>query len=244
MLAACAGLVALACGADDTSSGSGDSSATTRELDISGEGATTTTQAGEVVLLDEPQVSPLPAGTYRTDIFEPAFTFTVADGLHLVYQAEFRIELSRSTTVLDPSEFGMSVERLEGYSIPDDPLVPWGEEPAALPLPDDVVGWLTEREHVETSPPEPVEVGGLEGSTFTYQVGDLPDGTCPLSDCLVFLLPPDWEWSVHDEHDAGRMWILESDDGPLLIDAFVAAGEDVEAFLATADQIVDSIEFG
>lgn len=257
ILALLFGVLALSCSSEDGASGQRQVRESTRatttepahELDLSGGDSPSTAPDGEPVDLNESMLSPLPAGTYRTGVFEPAFTFTVPDGLHLLVQLPYGLGLAPDpTATIDVDADVFSVSRLEDVQVQQPVLPDPGEEAVPVPVPDDIVGWLTDIEYLKTSAPEPVTVGGLEGMVLDFTV-DLPDDRGPCTPILVrcillFHHTPTGVWTFFPDDKIARIWVLDSDREPVLIIAETTPGTDADKFLDEAEQIVSTIDFG
>lgn len=257
ILALLFGVLALSCSAEDEASGQrqehGSTPATTteptHELDLSGGDSPSTAPAGEPVDLNESVLSPLPGGTYRTGVFKPAFTFTVPDGLHLLVQLPYGLGLAPDpTATIDVDADVFSVSRLEDVQVQDPVLPDPGEKAVLVPVPDDIVGWLTDIAYLKTSTPEPVTVGGLEGMVLDFTV-DLPDDRAECTPILVscillFHHTPSGVWTFYPDNKIVRMWVLDSDREPVLIIAETTPRTDADEFLDEAEEIVSTIDFG
>ena len=113
-------------------------------------------------------------GTYRSEEFEPSFSFKVGEGwtnlppemsddLALVWGQTGFLRFFKAQEVSKPTE---------RYEVVD--------------APKDLVGWLRRHPYLRTSTPEPVEVGGIKGERLDVVVGDLPEdhvGACG-PDCV------------------------------------------------------------
>src|SRR3712207_3237225 len=118
-------------------------------------------------LPEDPQA--LRPGTYRSEEFEPSFSFKVGerwtnlppempDDLALVWGQTRFLGFFKAQGVYKPTERYEQVD-----------------------APKDLVGWLRRHPHLRISTPEPVEVGGIEGERLDVVVGDLPEdhvGAC------------------------------------------------------------------
>lgn len=252
-------VIALSCGSEggegaasdqrgDSESTATDTTETTLELDISGGDSRSTLPTGDPVDLDDPVLSPLAGGTYRTGIFEPAFTFTVPDGLHLLTQVPYGLGLAPDPTALiDLDAKVFSATRLEDVQVPVPVIREPGEEKAWGPLPEDIVGWLTDIEVLEITASAPVTVGGLDGTVLDFTV-DLPDDSSPCTPinvpCVIlFRHSPTGVSTFYPDNQIVRMWVLESAREPVLLIAESPPTADAQKWLDTGAEIVSTIEF-
>jgi hypothetical protein len=126
------------------------------------------------VACGEPEVAkprPLPEdareldpGTYRTEEFEPAFSFGVGEGwTNLPLEKPDNLALLRGQSVLLGFFKARKVYKpYESYGV--------------VEAPDDLVGWLRRHPYLRTSAPRTVTVGGIEGRRIDVTVvGDLPE---------------------------------------------------------------------
>lgn len=124
---------------------------------------------------------PLAPGTYYTSLFEPTFTYTVAEGWHLFAETEAVVFLGRdvgserqglSVTILSPA-------RADAVVL-GDPISQRDESDAvvlrrSLRMPDDYIAYLAEQDELTVSEVEPATLLGQEGSGATVAVTDRPD---------------------------------------------------------------------
>jgi hypothetical protein len=104
----------------------------------------------------------LEPGTYRTEEFQPAFSFKVGEGwTHLLPEKPDDLALARGQT-------GLRFFKVREVFKPD-------ERYEVVEAPNDLVGWLRRHPYLRTSAPEPVKVGGIEGQRFDVSVGDVPE---------------------------------------------------------------------
>ena len=100
-------------------------------------------------------------GTYRTEEFEPAFSFRVGEGwTYLPPEKPDDLALARE-------QIGLRFFKVRDVYKPNEGLVE---------APDDLVGWVRRHPYLRTSAPQAVTVGGIEGQRSDVVVGDLPDG--------------------------------------------------------------------
>src|SRR5215207_2058735 len=111
------------------------------------------------------EAKPLRPGQYRTEEFEPSFSFRVGKGWKNDPPETFDVVLLGK----EPGGFGaVNVQRVYEPSKSGNPIV--------VHTPKDLVGWLEHHPYLKTSDPEPVSVGGVEGLQLDVAVAkDLPE---------------------------------------------------------------------
>jgi hypothetical protein len=187
----------------------------------------------------------LPPGQYRTEEFEPSFSFHVGKGWKNDPPEAFDgLFLSRGGTggwgavnvqrVYEPSKSGL---------------------PIVANTPEDLVGWLEHHPYLKTSDPEPVSVGGVEGQQLDVDVAkDLPEdyhsGTCspiakPEEECVDLFrvsTPPPISIS---EGDKGRLIVLQNElSGQTVAVGYASPSTYFEGFAPEAQKVIDTVEWG
>src|SRR5687767_3597411 len=119
----------------------------------------------------------LRTGVYRTEEFEPSFTFRVGEGWSsLPPEDSHTLVIARGETatllvflnvqeVYKPTRTGT---------------------PNLVEAPKNMVGWFQQHPYLHTDKPEPVTVGGVKGEQFDVVVEDVPEdysGVCG-ADCV------------------------------------------------------------
>jgi hypothetical protein len=125
----------------------------------------------------------LQPGEYRTEEFEPSFSFRVGKGWENDAPEAFDVLL------LGQKTGGMGAVNVQRVYEPTK-----SGSPIVVNTPKDLVGWLEHHPYLKTSDPEPVSVGGVEGQQLDVAVAeDLPEdyhsGVCspitePEEECL------------------------------------------------------------
>jgi hypothetical protein len=195
---------------------------------------------------NEQQVSqpqPLPeeeqqlrTGVYRSEEFEPPFSFRVGEGwnnappetpevLHIQWRDVGGIGFLRFREVYEPTRAGRS-----------EPVKP----------PRDMLGWFRQHPYLETSEPEPATVGGVEGERFGLTIGNPPrnySGDCGY-DCVdigrVDLGGP--PLAIH-EGEKARVVVLEDVEGETVTVASNSSATEFERFVAEAQKVIDTVEW-
>ena len=164
----------------------------------------------------------LPAGDYTTTVFKPTLHFTLAEG----WNGNFPDDAD-----------GVALNRGDDRSILGVSQVSQVVDPAthkAVPVPDDLIGWLAAHPSFEWAGPSvPVEIGGLSGATLK---GDLKDGK-PQTDIFAY----DTGNFRAVPGNPMQFYVLAFDGGNLTI--VVMAEDSYFAEFSTASQaVLDSLE--
>ena len=198
------------------------------------------------VACGEPEVAkprPLPEdareldpGTYRTEEFEPAFSFGVGEGwTNLPLEKPDVLALLRGQRVL------LGFIKVRKVYKPD-------ESYGVVEAPDDPVGWLRRHPLLRTSAPRTVTVGGIEGRRIDVTVvGDLPEShrfTACGPDCVsLFRLSDGTALGVAKEEKA-RWIVLEDVEGETVIIGFGSPANTFDALaVPEAMEVVDTVQW-
>ena len=190
---------------------------------------------------EEPKPRPLPEdtqtlspGTYRSEEFEPSFSFTIGEGwtnlppetsdnLALTWGRTWLLRFFKPQVVYEPNE---------RYGVVD--------------APKDLIGWLRRHPYVRASTPEPVTVGGVEGERINVTVvGDLPEdhvGACG-PDCVDLFRLSDGSALGLARGDKARGTVLEDVEGETLIIGFVGPADEFDLHAAETQKVIDSVEW-
>jgi hypothetical protein len=192
------------------------------------------------------EAKPLQPGEYRTEEFEPSFSFRVGKGWENDPPEAFDILLLGQETgglgavnvqlVYEPSKSGM---------------------PVMVNTPKDLVGWLGHHPYLVTSDPEPVSVGGVEGQQVDVaRAKDLPEdyrsGVCsqiadPAPGKCVDLFrvsthhSPIFVW----EGDKLRLIVLQNElSGETVALGYGSRSTNPDEFAPEAQKVIDTIDWG
>jgi hypothetical protein len=196
-----------------------------------------------------PCQGPLEPGEYRWDFSQPTIDFAIASpGWTWYYSGSFRIVAAEDGTA-------------EGIYIPDglyflhDPAIASQdceetEERGVGRTVDDLVAWLRAAPGLDVSEPTPVTVGGFEGVQLDLRIDPAWKRPCFFSEKkpvvpLIFNGAKLGGYNLSIvEGQALRWYILETDDGVLLLDLEDdPGGLPHGALLETGTEIVDSLTF-
>jgi hypothetical protein len=201
------------------------------------------------VACGEPEVAkprPLPEdareldpGTYRTEEFEPAFSFEVGEGwTNLPLEKPDNLALLRGQRVLLV---------LLGFFKAREVYKPY-ESYGTVEAPDDLVGWLRRHPYLRTSAPRTVTVGGIEGRRVDVTVvGNLPEGhrfgACG-PDCVDLFRLNDGTALGVAKGEKMRGMFLEDVEGETVIIGFGSPANTFDALaVPEAMEVVDTVQW-
>ena len=175
----------------------------------------------------------LSPGTYRSEEFEPSFSFKVGEGwtnlppempddLALVWGQTWFLRFFKAQEVYKPTERYGVVDALK-----------------------DLVGWLRRHPYLRTSTPESVEVGGIEGERLDVVVGDLPEdhvGACG-PDCVDLFRLSDGSALGAGKGFKYRAIVLEDVKGETVIIGFGGPADEFDMQAAETQQVLESVQW-
>jgi hypothetical protein len=177
----------------------------------------------------------LDPGTYRTEEFEPAFSFEVGEGwTHLPLEKPDDLVLAREQT-----ELLRFFKAREVYK----PNELYG----VVEAPDDLVGWLRRHPYLRTSAPETVTVGGIEGQRIDAAVvGDMPEGhrvgACGW-DCVDLFGLSDGTALGVAKGDKARGIVLDDVGGDTVVIGFVGPADEFDGYAPEAQKVIDTVQW-
>ena len=180
----------------------------------------------------------LAPGEYRSEEFEPSFSFGVGKGWeHVPVEASDWLNIQRT------DETGGL-----GFVVAHDVYEPTKTStPNVVEAPNDFVGWLRRHPYLRTTDPERVSVGGAEGVRFDVSaVEDLPDayqGRCGSGCVDIGRLSTGSQTSV-GEGEKVRLTLLEDVEGETVQIAIYGPADYFEEFAPEAQKVVDSVKWG
>ena len=178
-------------------------------------------------------------GEYRTEEFEPAFSFRVGEGWSTALPEAYDLLL----ITRGHETGGLGFTNLKGARF----FEPTNTNTYMTDAPKDVVGWFQEHPYLETRKADPVEVGGVEGVRLDLVVGDLPEGHhsewCG-SGCVNLIrfnsgVPPLIFW----QEDKARMIVLEDVEGETVITGFVSPAAEFDEHAPEAQKVIDTVQW-
>jgi hypothetical protein len=183
----------------------------------------------------EAKASPLPEpgqtlrpGEYRSEKFEPSFSFHVGKGWSL------DTETSDGLVILRPN-LGMAIVRVEEVYKP-------GTQDA-VKVPEDLVGWFRDHPYLKVEGLEPITVGGIEGQQFDF-VADVPEGRYSMcgADCVDAFENSDGSSLAYDEGDKFHGVILDVKGETVYIES-AAPPANWDKVAPEAQKVVDTVKW-
>ena len=194
----------------------------------------------EGALFAEPSTLPregrLDPGTYRSEEFEPAFTFAVDEGW-----ISAGPELPDALAIVPGSTEELARPSVLGFYTPQavvDQSDPRGE--TLEPAPDSVdgwVAWLQRHPNLKTEKPVPVKVGGASGVRMDTVVSSVPEGHP-----AMFWQLSDGTTITDSKGSRSRTIIVDAGGDPVLI-AASASSDRFEGFLPRTQSVLDTVEW-
>jgi hypothetical protein len=188
----------------------------------------------------------LQPGEYRTEEFEPSFSFRVGKGWKNDPPEAFDILLLGK----ESGGFGaVTVQRVYEPTKSGLPIV--------VNTPKDLVGWLEHHPYLKTSDPEPVSVGGVKGLQLDVAVAkDLPDdyhsGVCssiaePEEECVdLFKVSTPQVSPVFVSESTKTHLIVTKDElsGLTVTLGYASRSTHFDEFAPEAQKVIDTVEWG
>ena len=190
----------------------------------------------------------LPPGQYRTEEFEPSFSFRIGNGWENDPPEAFDGLLLGQETGGWGVWGAVNVQRVYEPSKSGRPIV--------VGTPEDLVGWLEHHPYLRTSDPEPVSVGGVEGQRVDVAVAkELPkyyhSGLCspiadPEEECVDLLrVSTDPTPIFVSEGDKLRLFVLQNElSGETVALGYASRSTNFDEFAPEAQKVIDTIEWG
>ena len=185
---------------------------------------------------EKAKASPLPEpgqtmrpGEYRSEEFEPSFSFKVGKGWSLDTESSYDL------VILRPNQ-GMAIVRVEEVYKPD--------TQDAVKVPEDLVGWFQDHPYIKVEGLEPITVGGIEGQQFDF-VADVPKGHYSMcgADCVDAFENLDGSSLTYDEGDKYHAVILDVKGETVYIESAAPAANFDKAMAPEAQKVVDTVEW-
>ena len=170
-------------------------------------------------------------GEYRSEEFEPSFSFHVGKGWE-----NNRLETSDKLAISrggegDPVLVFRNVQEVYDYD-------KTGTTPEVVKAPNDMVGWFRHHPYLDTEKPKPTTVGGVKGVQFDFVVSE----DFPSDDITLF------KYSDGSTGDLGKEYkfraiILKDVKGKTVTISIDAHANDFEGFLPKAQRVLESVKW-
>jgi len=178
---------------------------------------------------------------YHTDLFEPGFAFTVADG-------------QWENLAMTPGGFD-----LLSIDAPGDAILFFAHPQATKPdgtrdlsvkmTAAGISDWMAGNQNLTVGPVTDVSIGGLTGKQMDVAIAPdavVPTGDCPVARCLGLLKGQGstwaWDWGVADS-EKQRLYALDGKDGAVLILVDSLDGTTFDSLTTAADAILTTVKF-
>jgi hypothetical protein len=183
----------------------------------------------------------LAAKEYHTDLFEPGFAFTVADG-------------QWENLAMTPGGFD-----LLSIDAPGDAILVFAQPQANKPdgsrdlsvemTAAGISDWMAGNPNLTVGPVTDVSIGGLPGKQMDVALAPdavVPAGDCPVPQCLGLLNGQGstwaWDWGVADS-EKQRLYALDGKDGAVVILVDSLDGMTFDSVTKAADAILATVKF-
>jgi hypothetical protein len=181
----------------------------------------------------------LDPGSYRTEQFEPAFSFRVGEGWSTSPPEAY--DLLLITRGNEGGDLGFA--NLEGahFYKPTNTGTTYMTD-----VPKDVVGWFQGHPYLETQRTDPAKVGGVEGVRMDLVVGDLPrglSGGCGPGCVALFRFGSGGLPIVLLEEDKARVIVLEDVRGETVITGFVSPAAEFDDHAPEAQKVIATVRW-
>jgi hypothetical protein len=187
----------------------------------------------------------LEAGSFQTEFLNPNFTFEIPEAGWVNYRSSGgQLDLH---PVDAPGDELIFLQRVGAREADGGRAAGVGATAAELGE------WLGDRSDLVVEPLGAVSIGGLEGFAFDIVVSEETPSVlddCPTQPCVMLVggtdpaEMPSWVWDVALWRGAAmRIWLLDAPDQVVAFEATAWDGAQLEAFLARAQPIIDSIQF-
>src|SRR5215203_2439048 len=170
-------------------------------------------------------------GEYRSEEFEPSFSFHVGKGWE-----NNRLETSDKLAISRGGEeppvlIFRNVQEVYNYD-------KTGTTPEVVKAPKDMVGWFQHHPFLDTDKPEPATVGGAKGVQFDYVVSeDFP------SEEITLFRYTDESTADQGKDYKHRAIILESVKGKTVTIGIDSPTAEFDDFLPKAQKVLDTVKW-
>jgi hypothetical protein len=174
-------------------------------------------------------------GEYRSEEFKPSLSFRVGEGW-----STSPPELSDSLAITRGEMAGLGFANAKEVYKPTRTGTP--EVVEAL---EDIVGWFQSHPYLQTSKPEPVRIGGVEGEQFDVVVENLPEGYLGVCgrDCVATLRFSDGTRLGMYPDGKVRLIVLEDVNGERVVMGFGSPASEFDEHELEAQKVIDTVEW-
>jgi len=183
-------------------------------------------------------------GEYRTEEFEPSFSFRVSEGWKNSPPEAFDISL-----------LGQETGGLGSVNVQPVYELSKSGRPIVVNAPKDLVGWLEHHPYLKTSDPEPISVGGVKGLQLDVAVAkDLPEdyhsGVCSSiadpEECVDLFRVSTHHSPVFVSERSKLHLIVTKDElsGLTVTLGYASRSTHFDEFAPEAQKVIDTVEWG
>jgi hypothetical protein len=195
----------------------------------------------------ESQARPLPEdptllypGEYRSEEFEPSFSFRVVEGWSNV-----PLEASDVVQIARGEEATLAFTNVqEVYTLTK------AGTPNIVHAPKDLVGWFQHHPYLHTSKPVPVRVGGVKGEQFDVAVENPPEdypGVCHskvgAEECVDLFRLSTGGTVLLSERRKLRVIVLDDVEGETVTISFGSPPADFDEFALEVQRVLESVKW-
>ena len=176
-------------------------------------------------------------GEYRSEEFKPSLSFSVGKGW-----TNAALEVPENLGLIWGESAGLSFVNAQQIHVYKPTRT---GTPNVVDAPKDMVGWFQHHPYLQTSTPEPVTVGGVEGEQFNVVVGDLPEGYLGICgrDCVATLIFSDGTSLGIYPQDKLRLIVLEDVNGKRVVMGFGSPASEFDEHAVEAQKVIDTVEW-
>jgi hypothetical protein len=190
-----------------------------------------------------PRPSPLPAGTYQSNAFSPALSFTLPEGWWIAADSADYLALQPVAS----DQAGIFLFR-DPQAASQNSACPIEPEPSVGSLSSDLSIWIRARPGLTVGTPRLVEVGGLHGSELDVAITQGWTGSCPFANGLpavpLFVDPAtELRWVVAGSERLRLSLLDVAGGGTLVVDIDAFDGSLMDTLINQATPIVNSFVF-
>ena len=190
--------------------------------------------------LPEDDQKALHPGEYRSEEFEPSLSFRIGKGW-TTYTPE----------APDTLRISLGERGIVGFANIHEVYKPTRTgAPNVVEAPEDIVGWFLRHPYLDTTEPEPITVGGVEGVQFDVVVEDLPEGyrgVCLAAtggaDCVDIAWFGDDQIMILPKIAKVRHIVLEGVEGETVTVYFGSPKAEFDEFAPEAQKVLESVEW-
>jgi hypothetical protein len=170
---------------------------------------------------------------YRSEEFEPSFSFHVDEGwIHVAPELPDKLAISPGGEGGDPL---LIFRNLQEVYKPAKSM----DTPPAVEAPKDMVGWFQNHPYLDAEKPQSVTVGGVKGQQFDWVVAE--DAPYAEVDTFRYSDGSDAATAKGFKH---RAIVLEDVEGETVTIGIGSKAGEFDGFLPEAQKVIDTVKWG